>query len=126
MKSYCRFTAKCFSYVLTTFLIMIFAVSFAVSEKIDAADADKYDVLALGRYEIKIDAKLDDWARAENILFMGKDTWEPHQGGTLKGNDDLSAELRIVYDLDNLYFAFQVWDDEYVAEAGTPRCTQEH
>ena len=119
MKSLYKVMIKCFSYILTTILIMLFSVSFTIAAKINAADTSKYDVLSRGPYVIKIDAKLDDWVKAENILFMGKETWEP-LGGTWNNNNDLSAELRIIYDKDNLYFALQVWDDEYIAEAGNP------
>ncbi len=119
MRSSYKLIIKCFPYILIVGLITILSASFALAVIIDAADAKSYEVLNRGPYPIKIDAKLDDWARAENILFMGKDTWEP-LGGTLKNENDLSAELRIVYDVDNLYFGLQVKDDEYVAETANP------
>lgn len=119
MRSLYKPMLRCFSDVLLIILIMLLSASFAISEKVDAADAKQYEVLALGPYKIKVDAELNDWVKADNILFMGKDTWEP-LGGTHKNDNDLSAELRIVYDLDNLYFGMQVKDDEYVAEGANP------
>lgn len=119
MKNSCKLFGKWFFYVLVIGLITFLSASFAMAVKIDAADAKSYEVLNRGPYTIKIDSKLDDWARAENILFMGKDTWEA-LGGTHKNDNDLSAELRIVYDADNIYFGLQVKDDEYVAEAANP------
>jgi len=119
MRDLFKVLTKLFFFTIMAGLISILASSYAIGAKINAADTAKYEVLNRGAFEIKIDAKLDDWKMAENILFMGKDTWEP-LGGTLKNDEDLSAELRIVYDKDNLYFGLHVKDDEYVAEAGNP------
>jgi hypothetical protein len=93
---------------------------YANADEIDAARTDTYTVLDRGAGEIKIDAEFDDWRLSENVLLMGKDTWEPWQGGTWDDKDDLSAELYIAYDEDNLYFALLVKDDEYVAEGANP------
>lgn len=92
-------------------------VSSAYSQRVNAEDTDKYIVLDRGDVEIKIDANFDDWKLVQNVLVMGEKTWEP-LGGNWDGPDDLTAELRIVYDKNNLYFALQVKDDNYVAEGG--------
>ena len=92
----------------------------ANADEIDASKKDEYPVLNRGNEEIKIDTEFDDWKLSENVLVMGKDTWEAHQGGTWDNPDDLTAELQVVYDKDNLYFALVVTDDEYVAEGGDP------
>jgi hypothetical protein len=90
------------------------------AEEIDAAKEDEYPVLKRGNFEIEIDTEFKDWRFSEYVLVMGKATWEAHQGGTWDDADDLTAELQIVYDEENLYFALVVKDDEYVAEAGNP------
>jgi len=92
----------------------------ANADEIDAAEEDRYVVLKRGSGQIKIDAEFDDWRLSENVLVMGKETWEPWEGGTWDDKDDLYAELQIVYDEDNLYFALLVKDDEYVAEGANP------
>lgn len=97
--------------------VFSFFVSSAYSERVNAEDTDRYIVLDRGDVEIKIDANFDDWKLAENVLVMGEKTWEP-LGGNWDGPDDLTAELRILYDKSNLYFALQVKDDNYVAEGG--------
>jgi len=84
---------------------------------VKAEDVAQYAVLNRGAVQIVIDADFGDWATAENVLVMGEKTWEP-LGGTWDGPNDLTAELRVIYDADNLYFALQVKDDEYVAEGG--------
>lgn len=89
------------------------------ADEINAAKEDKYTVLNRGNFEIKIDTDFKDWKFSKYVLVMGKDTWEP-LGGSWNGPEDLTAELQIVYDETNLYFALVVTDDEYVAEAGTP------
>jgi hypothetical protein len=97
-------------------------VSFSLSviaDTIDASEADTYTVLNLGDKKINIDANFDDWRFSENVLYMGGDTWEA-LGGSWDDEEDLSADLHIVYDQDNLYFALIVNDDEYVAEKGNP------
>ena len=92
----------------------------ANADEINAAKEDKYTVLNRGSQEITIDTDFaKDWRFSKYVLVMGKDTWDP-LGGTWDGPDDLTAELQIVYDETNLYFALVVTDDEYVAEAGTP------
>jgi len=106
----------CFSILAVSILL----ASYANAGEINAADEDEYMVLQRGDAEITIDAKLDDWRLAENVLLMGADTWEPWEGGEWDNKDDLTARLRVVYDRDNLYFALLVKDDEYVAEAGNP------
>lgn len=93
----------------------------ARADEINAADVDEFTVLDRGGFDITIDAKFGDWSLDKNVLFMGKDTWEPFQGGTWDGPDDCTARLRVLYDEDNLYFALQVADDEYVvAKPGMP------
>jgi hypothetical protein len=98
---------------------LIFMLPYADAAKVDASRADKFSVLQRGGFNIKIDADLKDWALNDEILFMGKDTWEP-LGGTLKNEDDQSAELKILYDSDNIYFGLLVKDDEYVAQGANP------
>ena len=108
-----------FVYAGLLVLLLLSTFSYAQAEKVDAAEVATFQVLQRGDWPIKIDADFADWEHADNILYMGEDTWEP-LGGSWKGEDDLSAELKIVYDQDNLYFALLVNDDEYVAEAGNP------
>jgi len=108
--------------ILATIMVAVIPLLFlaeANADEINAADVSEYQVLNRGSVEIQIDAAFDDWASAQNILVMGEDTWEP-LGGNWDGPDDLTAELRVLYDADNLYFALVVTDDEYVAEAGNP------
>lgn len=105
--------------VLMVGLFLLFFLSFARAEEFDAAKVSQYPVLNRGNFDIKIDAVFDDWKFARNVLVMGKDTWEP-LGGTWDNADDLSAELRVIYDESNLYFALIVTDDEYVAEGANP------
>ncbi len=106
--------------LLTVVAFLFLPSSYASAEEIDAADADKYEVQKRGNAVIKIDANFDDWRLAENVLVMGEDTWEPYQGGSWDDANDLTAELRVIYDADNIYFALLVKDDEYVAEAANP------
>lgn len=110
--------------LICTFIFMIafglvLMLPYADAAKVNAADVDKFTILQRGGFDIKIDADLKDWNLDDEILFMGKDTWEPN-GGTLKNDKDQSAELKILYDEDNLYFGMLVLDDEYVAKAATP------
>ena len=103
--------------------IIAFALALALphahAAKINAADVDKFAVLQRGSFKIVIDANLKDWALDDQILFMGEDTWEA-LGGSWKGDDDLSAELKILYDEDSLYFGMLVSDDDYVAKGANP------
>jgi hypothetical protein len=108
-----------FTILVTIMLTTVLLLPAASADKINAADVSEYQVLNRGDAEIQIDAAFDDWASAQNILVMGEDTWEP-LGGNWDGPDDLTAELRVLYDADNLYFAFVVTDDEYIAEAENP------
>ena len=121
MKLFSAFDTYASSYVVITaislFLLLFF--SHARADEVSAADVDEYEVLERGSTEIKIDAEFDEWGLAKNVLIMGEDTWEA-LGGSWDDDEDLTAELRIVYDTDNLYFALLVKDSEYVAEAGTP------
>lgn len=105
--------------LLPVLIINFLFLSYTYAGEIIAADEDEYEVLALGAAEIKIDAKLDDWRLAENVLIMDEDAWEP-LGGSWDDEDDLLGKLWIAYDIDNLYFAFLVKDDEYVAQGGNP------
>jgi len=101
--------------LILTAIISLLPLSSLYAAKENAADIDKYYVLDRGSYTIKIDTNFADWEKAENILVMNDETWEP-LGGSIKNDKDLSAELRIVWDKDNLYFALQVKDDDYVAK----------
>ena len=104
--------------IMIGFITLLLFVK-ANADEINAAKEDKYTVLNRGTQEITIDTEFKDWRFSKYVLVMGKETWEP-LGGTWDGPDDLTAELQIVYDETNLYFALVVTDDEYVAEAGNP------
>jgi len=110
-------------FLYTLVLIMIFALllsfSCAYAAKVKAEDADKFTVLNRGGFAIKIDADLADWNLDDEILVMGKGTWEP-LGGTWQNDADLTVELKIVFDADNLYFGMLVKDDEYIAKGANP------
>jgi len=100
--------------------IMFLSFMFLSQTRADVVQADTtsiYTALNRDAVPIIIDANFDDWNTAKNVLEMGENTWEP-LGGTWDGPDDLTADLRILWDKDNLYFALQVKDDEYVAEGG--------
>ena len=95
---------------------------------VNAAEVSEFNVLNRGDVEITIDAEFDDWVinypegfigPGIPVLIMGEDTWEPLDGNW-DNPEDLTANLRILYDADNLYFALMVMDSEYVAEAGNP------
>jgi hypothetical protein len=103
--------------ILFSVLLLITKVN---AEEFDASEVEEFPVLNRGGNEIVIDTEFDDWYLADDILVMGEDTWEPHQGGSWKNEKDLTAKLRVVYDSGNLYFALEVMDDEYVAEGGNP------
>lgn len=105
--------------IIITFTTLILFVN-ANADKINAAETEEFTVLNRGNDEIVIDAQFDEWELDENILVMGEDTWEAFQGGTWDNEEDLTAELRVLYDTENLYFALEVMDDEYVAEGGNP------
>lgn len=100
-------------------LLLVLPIFHASAAKVKAEDVDKFNVLNRSAFNIKIDAKLDDWNLDDEILFMGEKTWEP-LGGSWKNEDDLSAELKILFDEDNLYFGFLVKDSEYVAQGANP------
>lgn len=100
-------------------LAFLLCLPYGVAEELDAAEVDTYPVLNRAGQDITIDAEFDEWRLADKVLVMGKDSWEP-LGGTRKNDADISGEMRILWDTDNLYFAFQVTDDEYVAEGGNP------
>lgn len=104
-------------FFISTILLLFIMLPKAIADVTYAENVDHYYALKRGDVEIKIDANFDDWSTAENILIMGEKTWEP-LGGTWDNPDDLTANLQIVYDADNLYFALQVKDSEYVAEGG--------
>jgi hypothetical protein len=104
-------------FFITMILLLFMALPKVFADVTYAENVDHYYALKRGDVEIKIDANFDDWATVENILVMGEKTWEP-LGGTWDGPADLTANLQIIYDADNLYFALQVQDDEYVAEGG--------
>jgi hypothetical protein len=110
---------KCLRALIMVEFITLLLFSNVNAEEIDAAKKDEYPVLNCGNYEIKIDTEFKDWKFSKYVLVMGKETWEP-LGGSWDGKDDLFAELQIVYDETNLYFALVVTDDEYVAEGGDP------
>ena len=107
------------SLVIMVIAFLLFLFSYANADRIDAADEDEYEVLERGSTEIKIDAEFDEWRLAENVLVMGEDTWEAN-GGSWDDEEDLTAELRIVYDIDNLYFALLAKDSEYVTQGANP------
>lgn len=110
------------SYSKKLFFIPVILLLFMIMPKASAdvtyaESVDHYYVMDRGDIEITIDANFDDWGTVENILVMGEATWE-ELGGTWDGPDDLTANMQIVYDANNLYFALQVKDSEYVAEGG--------
>jgi len=106
-----------FIFIITFALVL--PLPHAHSAKVNAADVDKFSVLQRGSFKITIDADLKDWALDDQILFMGEDAWEPN-GGSWKNDKDLSSELKILYDKDNLYFGMLVLDDDYVAKGANP------
>lgn len=114
-----KFCVRTVFFLVIGGLTLLVSASMVESAKYNAADIDRFTVLGLGRFQINIDANLDDWKFNDEILYMSKETWEP-LGGTWESEKDLSAELKIAYDKDNLYFGLRVYDDEYVANAGTP------
>lgn len=116
MKSVYAWRVKCSLFVL---ILNLLVFSYANAGEIDASRESEYEVLERGATEIKIDAEIGDWRQVENVLVMGEDTWE-ELGGSWDGNDDLVARMRVIYDIDNLYFLLVVTDDEYVAKGGTP------
>jgi hypothetical protein len=91
----------------------------ALAVEHDAADVGAYPVVGRGPIEMDIDLEFDDWRLANEVLFMGEDTWEP-LGGTWDDNDDLSATLQVVWEPDGLFFKFIVTDEEFIAEGGNP------
>lgn len=100
-------------------LALVLPLSYASAAKVKAEDVDKFTVLNRGAFVIKIDANLNDWNLDDEILVMGEKTWEAN-GGSWKNDDDLSAELKILFDEDNLYFGLLVKDSEYVAQGANP------
>jgi len=106
-------------YSLSILVISLLAFSYANAVEIDASDESEYEVLEIGGADIRIDAKFDDWGLADIVLVMGEDTWEAN-GGSWDDEEDLYAKLRVIYDTDNLYFALEVTDDEYVAAGANP------
>lgn len=106
----------CIMVVLATMLLF----ANADADEINAAEVEEYEVLNRESHEIVCDAEFDDWELHQSILVMGEDTWEPWAGGTRSNDKDLTARLRVLYDVENLYFALEVDDDDYVAEGGNP------
>jgi hypothetical protein len=100
-------------------IAMVFLVCHGYSEDFDASEVDTYPVLKVGSQKIEIDASFNDWVLADKTLVMGEDTWEEF-GGDWDGDEDLTAYLKVVYDEENLYFALQVKDDEYVPGGANP------
>ncbi len=92
----------------------------AVAVVHDAADVGEFPVVGRGPMEMEIDLEFDDWRLANEVLFSGGDTWEPWQGGTWDGDDDLSATLQVVWESAGLFFKLIVTDDEFIAEGGNP------
>ncbi len=111
---------KRFSLWVLVSMVPLLLLSNVSADEINAAEAETYTVLNRDGQEITIDARFDDWRFARDVLVMGKDTWEPFQGGTWKNAEDLTVRLQIVWDTENLYFALRVTDDEYLAEGGNP------
>jgi len=108
------------AWIAVCFMLSLPILAGAV-EELNAAEVDTYLVPMRGNAEIKIDANFDDWKLHPRVLVMGKDTWEPWQGGKRTGDDDLLAKLRVLYDEDNLYFALEVTDDQYLPKgSGNP------
>lgn len=110
---------KSFTFFAVFIFIFILAESHTYAGKINAADVDKFTVLQRGNFAIKIDTDFNDWRLNDTYLYMGKETWEP-LGGTWDSDKDLSAELKILYDKTNMYFALLVYDDDYVAQGANP------
>jgi hypothetical protein len=100
-------------------IVSVGLIRAASGQELKAADTKKYPVYDRGGFAVKIDAKLDDWDMAKVVLLMDEKTWEP-LGGSRDNDKDITARLRVLYDTDNLYFATEVDDDEYVANAATP------
>ena len=106
-------------FYVVTGLLLALCVSSASADQLNAAQTDTYEVPFLETNEIVIDGLFDDWAISEDSLLMGEETWEAN-GGTWGGEEDLTAELHVLYDESNVYFALMVTDDEYVAQAAAP------
>ena len=85
----------------------------------DAADVSTYPVVGRGPIEMVVDLEFDDWCLANEVLFMGEDTWE-ELGGSWDDEADLSATLQIVWEPEGLYLKLIVTDDEFVAQGGNP------
>lgn len=94
-------------------------ISASSSQELKAIDAKKYPVFERGGFAIKVDANFGDWDMAKTVLLMDGKTWEP-LGGSRDNDKDITARLRVLYDADNLYFAVEVDDDEYVANGANP------
>ena len=68
---------------------------------------------------LTMDGKLWDWV-TETGLSLDAETAEGIFGPTIPGDaDDLSADLRSLWDASNLYLALRVRDDTLVADSGT-------
>ena len=118
-QSYCLVRYLCA--IILIFLCLPF-VSVAKGDIWATGDSLPYTYTVVGRgiHGIVIDGSFSDWSFSENVLSIGGSTWEALAGGSWEGENDLSAELRIAYDQDSLYFALLVRDDEYVAECPHP------
>lgn len=71
----------------------------------------------------KIDADLDEWPQAGKMYLNRQENYEAAiiETGQYSGNDDLSGELQIMWDKDNLYFAAKVKDDVFFCQGLEPR-----
>lgn len=106
-------------------LILGFALALAIAS-VDAnavvhaaADVSTYPVVGRGPIEMVVDLEFDDWRLANEVLFMGEDTWE-ELGGSWDDEADLSATLQIVWEPEGLYLKLIVTDDEFVAQGANP------
>ncbi len=71
----------------------------------------------------KIDADLSEWPQSGKMYLNRQENYEAAiiETGQYSGNDDLSGELQIMWDEDNLYFAAKVKDDVFFCQGLEPR-----
>lgn len=62
---------------------------------------------------LTVDGKLDDWTLGEPLVLSSKDD-VAHGRGAWTGPDDFSVRTHAMWDVEKLYFAFDVTDDRVV------------